>query len=226
MQITLRLITFQLPSIKIIQYCTILSLLWAQDGYITGVIISEDQTPIHGANIYSETLDIGTISQVDGSFTLSKVSQDKLSLTISMIGFKEVKNTIIMDELSYDLGKVVMVKDTLELNQIDVQAHNELQPHNFASNIDFYGREYHENLKSTLATTLEKQTGLSIQSMGQATAKPVLRGYTGDRFLLTENGVTIGDLSNTSIDHAISIDMASFNNIRICLLYTSPSPRD
>ena len=215
MQITLRLITFQLPSIKIIQYCTILSLLWAQDGYITGVIISEDQTPIHGANIYSETLDIGTISQVDGSFTLSKVSQDKLSLTISMIGFKEVKNTIIMDELSYDLGKVVMVKDTLELNQIDVQAHNELQPHNFASNIDFYGREYHENLKSTLATTLEKQTGLSIQSMGQATAKPVLRGYTGDRFLLTENGVTIGDLSNTSIDHAISIDMASFNNVRI-----------
>ena len=78
MQITLRLITFQLPSIKIIQYCTILSLLWAQDGYITGVIVSEDQTPIHGANIYSETLDIGTISQVDGRFTLSKVSQDKL----------------------------------------------------------------------------------------------------------------------------------------------------
>ena len=215
MQITLRLITFQLPSIKIIQYCTILSLLWAQDGYITGVIVSEDQTPIHGANIFSETLDIGTISQVDGRFTLSKVSQNKLSLTISMIGFKEVKNTIIMDGLSYDLGKVIMVKDTIKLNQIDVEAHHELRPHNFASNIEFYGKEYHENLKSTLATTLEKQTGLSIQSMGQATAKPVLRGYSGDRFLLTENGVTIGDLSNTSIDHAISVDMASFNNVRI-----------
>ncbi len=215
MQITLRLITFQLPSIKIIQYCTILSLLWAQDGYITGVIVSEDQTPIHGANIFSETLDIGTISQVDGRFTLSKVSQNKLSLTISMIGFKEVKNTIIMDGLSYDLGKVIMVKDTIKLNQIDVEAHHELRPHNFASNVEFYGKEYHENLKSTLATTLEKQTGLSIQSMGQATAKPVLRGYSGDRFLLTENGVTIGDLSNTSIDHAISVDMASFNNVRI-----------
>lgn len=215
MQITLRLITFQLPSIKIIQYCTILSLLWAQDGYITGVIVSEDQTPIHGANIFSETLDIGTISQVDGRFTLSKVSQNKLSLTISMIGFKEVKNTIIMDGLSYDLGKVIMVKDTIKLNQIDVEAHHELRPHNFASNVEFYGKEYHENLKSTLAMTLEEQTGLSIQSMGQATAKPVLRGYSGDRFLLTENGVTIGDLSNTSIDHAISVDMASFNNVRI-----------
>ena len=196
-------------------YCTILSLLWAQDGYITGIIVSEDQAPIHGANIFSETLDIGTISQVDGSFTLNKISENKFSLTISMIGFKEVKNTIIMDGLSYDLGTVIMLKDTIKLNQIDVEAHHELQPHNFASNIDFSGKEYHENLKSTLALTLEQQTGLSIQSMGQATAKPVLRGYSGDRFLLTENGVTIGDLSNTSIDHAISIDMASFNNVRI-----------
>ena len=80
-------------------YCTILSLLWAQDGYITGIIVSEDQAPIHGANIFSETLDIGTISQVDGGFTLNKISENKFSLTISMIGFKEVKNTIIMDEL-------------------------------------------------------------------------------------------------------------------------------
>ena len=100
-------------------YCTILSLLWAQDGYITGIIVSEDQAPIHGANIFSETLDIGTISQVDGSFTLNKISENKFSLTISMIGFKEVKNTIIMDGLSYDLGTVIMVKDTIKLNQIE-----------------------------------------------------------------------------------------------------------
>ena len=66
-----------------------------------------------------------------------------------------------------------------------------------------------------MALTLDKETGLSIRSMGQATAQPVLRGYTGDRFLLTENGITAGDLSNTSIDHAISMDMASYNKIRI-----------
>ena len=99
-------------------YCTILSLLWAQDGYITGIIVSEDQAPIHAANIFSETLDIGTISQVDGSFTLNKISENNFSLTISMIGFKEVKNRIVMDGLSYDLGTVIMVKDTIKLNQI------------------------------------------------------------------------------------------------------------
>ena len=55
----------------------------------------------------------------------------------------------------------------------------------FAANIYFAGEKYHKNLKSSLASTLEEETGLSIRSMGQATAQPVLRGYTGDRFLLT-----------------------------------------
>ena len=77
------------------------------------------------------------------------------------------------------------------------------------------GSRLQENLKSTLAMTLEQETGVSVQTMGQAVAKPVLRGYTGDRFLLTENGITTGDLSNTAIDHAISFDMTSFNNVRI-----------
>ena len=62
--------------------------------------------------------------------------------------------------------------------------------------------------------------------MGQGTAQPVLRGYSGDRFLLTEDGLTAGDLSNTSIDHTISMDMASYNKVRIirgpeALLYGS-----
>ena len=109
-----------------------MGLLLAQDGTITGIVLTaENQTPIHGANIFSETLGIGTVSQVDGSFTLNKVSQDKLTLTISMIGFKEVENIIIMDEISYDLGKVIMIKDTIKLDQIDVEAHHEIQPKDF-----------------------------------------------------------------------------------------------
>ena len=193
-----------------------MGLLLAQDGTITGIVLTaENQTPIHGANIFSETLGIGTVSQVDGRFTLNKVSQNKLTLTISMIGFKEVENIILMDEISYDLGKVIMIKDTIKLDQIDVEAHHEIQPKDFGSNIVVSGDKYHTNLKSTLALSIKEETGLAIRSIGQAATQPVLRGYSGDRFLLTEDGISIGDLSNTSIDHAISLDMASFNNVRI-----------
>ena len=183
---------------------------------MTGFIISHvDQTPIHGANIYLKKLSIGTVSQVDGRFVLDDLPFGEISFTISMIGYKEINKSLVLDKYSHDLGKIAMSRDTIKIEQIVVDAHHELRPNSFASNIYFSGKKFHKNLKSSLASTLEEETGLSIRSMGQATDQPVLRGYTGDRFLLTENGITLGDLSNTSIDHVISMDMASYNRVRI-----------
>ena len=132
-----------------------------------------------------------------------------------MIGFRDVTRLLKLDEDINDIGKVFMVTDTIKIEEIVVDAHHELQPKSFSSNIYITGGQYHSNLKSSLALTLEEETGLSIRSMGQGTTQPVLRGYSGDRFLLTEDGITAGDLSNTSIDHTVSMDMASYNKVRV-----------
>ena len=132
-----------------------------------------------------------------------------------MIGFRDVTKSLKLDEDINDIGKVFMVTDTIKIEEIVVDAHHELQPKSFSSNIYITGGQYHSNLKSSLALTLEEETGLSIRSMGQGTTQPVLRGYSGDRFLLTEDGITAGDLSNTSIDHTVSMDMASYNKVRV-----------
>ena len=143
-----------------------------------------------------------------------------------MIGFRDVTRLLKLDEDINDIGKVFMVTDTIKIEEIVVDAHHELQPKSFSSNIYITGGQYHSNLKSSLALTLEEETGLSIRSMGQGTTQPVLRGYSGDRFLLTEDGITAGDLSNTSIDHTVSMDMAAYNKVRVirgpeALLYGS-----
>ena len=190
--------------------------LWSQNITISGTIIDgNSKTPIHGANIYIEEMGIGTTSKVDGSFELNNFPSKKTSITISMIGFKETKKVVAPNEDGYDIGIVEILKAPIKIKEVLVDAHSQLKPEEFSSNIYISGSKLQENLKSTLAMTLEQETGVFVQSMGQAVAKPVLRGYTGDRFLLTENGITTGDLSNTAIDHAISFDMASFNNVRI-----------
>ncbi len=188
----------------------------SQEASVIGVVVNnEDQTPIHGANIYLKKLDIGTVSQVDGQFVLDNLPYGEISLTISMIGFKDINKSLELNKYLNDIGMVFMSRDTIKIEEIVVDAHREIQPKDIASNINVTGNKYHTNLKSSLALTLAEQTGISIRSMGQGTTQPVLRGYTGDRFLLTEDGITAGDLSNTSIDHTISIDMASYNKVRI-----------
>lgn len=163
---------------------------------------------------------------MNGHFVLNDLPYGNVNLTISMIGFEDMDTSFELDSDFYDMGKIMMKMDTIKIEQIIVDAHHELQPLSFKSNIYLAGIQYHRNLKSSLALTIEEETGLSIRSMGQGTMQPVLRGYSGDRFLLTEDGITVGDLSNTSIDHAVSMDMASYNSVRVirgpeALLYGS-----
>jgi len=206
---------------------SIIGLLFSQQASITGVVISDnDQTPIHGANIYIKKLDVGTASRVDGTFILDDLPNDSLSLTISMIGFKDVSKTINLAQKNNDIGQVLMITDAVEMQEIHVDAHQELEPKRFSSNIYISGNKFHSSVKSSLALTLEEETGLAIRSMGQGTTQPVLRGYSGDRFLLTEDGITSGDLSNSSVDHTVSMDMLAYNRVKIvrgpeALLYGS-----
>ena len=201
--------------------------IYANKTTITGTIVNDhDQSPIHGANIYIEALGVGASSKVNGSFKINKVSNGDVLLKVSMIGYEDVIKPLKLSMGANDIGNIFMVMDTIKIEGIIVDAHRNLQPKSFSSNIDIAGNEYHSNLKSSLALTLSEETGLSIRSMGQGATQPVLRGYSGDRFLLTENGITSGDLSNTSIDHTVSMDMASYNKVRVirgpeALLYGS-----
>ena len=208
-------------------FAIIISSIFSQDKSISGSIFdNETKMPIHGATVFSKNLEIGTSSKVDGSFVIKNLSGDELEIEISMMGYKKVSKLIALKNTGNDLGKIYLDVDILKFQELNVDAHSEMKPTSFLSNIELAGDSYHKVLKSTLALTIQEQTGLSIRSMGQGSAQPVLRGYKGHRFLLTDDGITTGDLSSTSIDHAVSTDMGAYSGIEIirgpeALLYGS-----
>ena len=208
-------------------FAIIISSIFSQNKSISGSILdNETKMPIHGATVFSKNLEIGTSSKVDGSFVIKNLSGNELEIEISMMGYKKVSKLIALKNTGNDLGKIYLDVDILKFQELNVDAHSEMKPTSFLSNIELAGDSYHKVLKSTLALTIQEQTGLSIRSMGQGSAQPVLRGYKGHRFLLTDDGITTGDLSSTSIDHAVSTDMGAYSGIEIirgpeALLYGS-----
>ena len=208
-------------------FAILIGFLFSQNKNITGSIIdNETKMPIHGASIFSKKLGSGTSSKVDGSFALKNLSGSELTIEISMIGYKKTNRVVALKSVNNDIDKIYLDVDTLKFQELNVNAHSKIEPKSFSSNIDVVGEEYHKVLKSTLALTIQEQTGLSIRSMGQGTAQPVLRGYKGHRFLLTDDGIATGDLSSTSIDHAVSTDMGAYSRVEIirgpeALLYGS-----
>lgn len=86
--------------------------------------------------------------------------------------------------------------------------------------------EYQKSLGNSLAVSIRNQLGMSLSSMGPATARPVFRGYSGNKIGFMINGVGVSDLSSTSPDHALTINPLAIKKVEIIrgpklLLYSS-----
>lgn len=88
------------------------------------------------------------------------------------------------------------------------------------------GQDLSIELGATIASTITSQPGIAERSFGPAPARPVIRGFDGDRVLILEDGQRTGDLSSQSGDHGVNINPAAATRIEVvrgpaALLYGS-----
>ena len=192
------------------------SLLWPQTYSISGTVLdSETKKPINNVSIHIKNSDIGTRTNNEGYFKIFLTNQleNNIDLNIKMIGYQEHNLQFNSIQFNTDLGEIFLIAESLELKSIHIHSHkHEL---NQISDISLSGQELNDNLTGNIATTLSNQPNVGVSSFGNITSKPVLRGYSGDRFLLTKDGYKTGDLSQSSIDHVITLDMTEVNEIEI-----------
>ncbi|MGH9657645.1 MAG: TonB-dependent receptor plug domain-containing protein, partial [Bryobacteraceae bacterium] len=68
---------------------------------------------------------------------------------------------------------------------------------------------------TSLGEVLENQPGVAKRSFGPGSARPVIRGFDGDRVLIMQDGVPTGALSSQSGDHGESIDPTSLERLEV-----------
>ena len=188
----------------------------AQNLTVSGTIKSAiSNRPLQSANVAIVNTDLGTFTDENGRFVVKDIRSSEVSLKISMIGFVDTTLNVSTKEKAYDLGEIKLRIDVLQLSNIDVHAHDNLIQPTLLSDVFLSGKDMQEKMYGSIAQTLQNEKGIAIQSMGQATTRPILRGYSGDRFLITKNGVKTGDLSHSSADHAMSLDLGGVERIEV-----------
>ena len=198
-----------------IAFLYFIGFLWSQNSnIIKGVIYNnKNKEPVQGASILIDGTDIGTSSNQLGLFNLKfKVAYKKI--TVSMIGFKDT--TVIINNQKIDKSiKVFLTPEAIRMTEVTVHSHKDNNKNEAPSSISMMGNRLKKNINSDLATTLTGESGFAMRSSGQATQRPILRGYSGDRFLITSDGFELGDLSNTTADHAVSMEISSAEGIEV-----------
>ena len=77
------------------------------------------------------------------------------------------------------------------------------------------GEELTENLRGQLGDSLTSLPGVSSTSFAPGSSRPVLRGFQGPRVKVLTDGIGSLDASNTSVDHAVTIDPLTAQRIEV-----------
>lgn len=187
-------------------------------GTLTGRVIDADQNvPLSGVVIRLPALGRGELSHGDGSFHLRQLPPGRFTLSLQRVGYAPVEQ-----EVNIPAGGTIELTIRLRSSALEVpgivitaggraqRADRAFQPVSVLS-----GAELQRRLEPSLAATLAGEPGISQRYNGPAASQPVIRGLTGDRVLVLEDGNRTGDVSSTAADHAVSVDPLGAQRIEV-----------
>ncbi len=75
--------------------------------------------------------------------------------------------------------------------------------------------ELTERPQTSLGAALQGTPGVAERSSGPGSARPVIRGFDGDRVLIMKDGISTGTLSSQSADHGETLDVLGLERLEV-----------
>jgi len=173
---------------------------------VKGKIIDENGEPLPGATIIQKGTTNGSITGIDGNFSLSVPSD--ATLIVSFIGYKSIEVTV---GGKTELGNITLVSDLKELDQVVVIGYGTQRKVDLTGSVAIVNTEEMKKVSnSNISTMLQgKVAGVQITTDGQPGADPTVRirgigsfGSTAPLYVVdgVPMGTTIRDFSPNDIE--------------------------
>jgi iron complex outermembrane receptor protein len=203
----------------VIFWLTIIPLsLWGQDNRYTlegRVFDEETKESLPGAEVYIHELVKGTITDVNGYFKFTDLKPARYHLHIKYIGHHSLYKYVNLtgDHQKFDFH---LVPSSLELMEIVIESdpfktgavEQSLTTQTISDDI------IKKNPGGTLMSSLQQLPGINAITTGVSIAKPVIRGLSFNRVIVTDRGIK-QEGQQWGADHGLEIDRFDPEQIEI-----------
>ncbi len=174
---------------------------------VTGIVTGSGNVALGGTRVQLLELHRDEETRQDGTFTFERVPPGHYTLVAQSIGYRPDSRVIQVTDTSRAI-RISLVAAAFQLAPVVVTGTVSGRPSDatLSPTSVVTGAELDRRIEQTIAGTLQDQPGVSVASLGPTTGRPVIRGLSGDRIVILEDGERPGDLSSMSSDHAVAID--------------------
>lgn len=181
--------------------------------------MEETGGPLQGANVLIVELGRSILSDDDGGFTFDNVPPGTYHVVAHLDHiFTEAAKTVEVDsgsEASVDF----LLSLATERYEITVTAseRHETTFESFQDVESLNAYDLSEVTAISLGEALDHRvgTGIAKRSFGPGSARPIIRGFDGDRVLIMEDGINTGTLSSQSGDHGELVNVGQLARLEI-----------
>ena len=187
----------------------------SERGPLRGLVL-EDQggAAVSFAQITLMSLSMTDIADDQGRFQFADIPYGTYDVVVYRIGYRAQSVTLTHDA-TRSLHTLRLTPQVISGDEVIVTDQTSAASMPPGMHHSLTGAQLRERLSTTIAETFAGEPGVTMRSMGPAPARPVLRGLSGERLLLLEDGQMAGDLSATSSDHAVTVDPLSSERIAL-----------
>jgi iron complex outermembrane receptor protein len=182
---------------------------------LEGKVLTASGTPAQGTRVTILELKRRTTAADDGSFHFENVPSGSYLLEAESPRYGRALQRVSAGagttpvELRLDVG--VLHEEVTVTASAEARTASEI-----AQPVDILeGQELQRQIQPSLGETLAKQPGVTSTFFGQGASRPIIRGLGGDRIRILEGGIGAGDVSDTSPDHAVTVNTLMTDRIEV-----------
>ena len=179
------------------------------------VTLGDSGKPVHNALITILQLKRTVDTDDDGKFEFHDVPAGKYDVVAHLDRVPDIVRSV--DLSSGDATVDFQIELTGVREQVTVTATGSEQAVSSSiQSVDVLGSiELAKKSPVSLGEALDGELGIAKRSFGPGTARPVIRGFDGDRVLVLQDGNRIGGLGFESGDHAEPVDVLTVERVEI-----------
>lgn len=185
---------------------------------VVGIVRGDDGSALDRAQVVVGTGARAVVTDSDGRFVVRGLRPGPHRLDFSLIGYAPASRELTLPQAGDDVTvEVVLRRTPLSLPGFQVTATptgGDVRAVTQATT-QLSGKALEREMAGTIAQTLKFQPGIAVRSMGSAASAPIIRGLTGDRVLVLQDGQRTADLAGSADDHGVTIDPLTAQRVEV-----------